>query len=301
MSSSTLAPAPLKDFDTENSRQLHQLESDLLVAERQLDAAQALASALTTRAAARQLAAETAQDSSLAALANLAAARTTAQGVTLAIPLTVDAAARAAEISAKVQPVVEFAHQTAELMLDAINAINKVGYEVKRRMGKNDLISSVVVNGGTQAQTDAANALNAVILALQNTILAFAAAQEASYAAQRVQHSAQRLGTLLAPADDPISLPAPADGVSPIPPGPVDTIGGLSSMLGKESLGIVAVLEALVQVAQANTKEQRDLSAQATSDLNAATFALSRATTEAQAATAALSAATAAVVNPDVL
>ncbi|MBI2512818.1 MAG: hypothetical protein HYV96_12640 [Opitutae bacterium] len=301
MSSSTFAPTPTKDFDTENSRQLHQLESDLLVAERQLDAAQALASALTTRAAARQLAAETAQDSSLAALANLAAARTTAQSVTLAIPLTVDAAARAVEISAKVQPVVEFAHQTAELMLDAINAINKVGLEVKRRMGKNDLISSVVVNGGAQAQTDAANALNAVILALQNTILAFAAAQEASYAAQRVQHSAQRLGTLLAPAEDPITQLAPADGVSPTPPGPVDTIGGLSSMLGKESLGIVAVLEALVQVAQTNAKEQRDLSAQATSDLHAATFALSRATTEAQAATAALSAATAAVVNPDVL
>ena len=287
---------PEKDFDANHTRRLHQLEADLNVEQHNLAAAQSVATARATRATSTQAAAVAAQTSAQTAARNLAAAQGTAQTIAQGVPLAVGAEAQATEIVKKVEPVLSKAHESADLLLEAIVRIGELGAQVKRRTGKNDLISSVVVNGAAQAQTDAANALNAVTLALQNTILAYTAAQEAGHASGKVTTASTRLSHLLAPDHVGFNPTRPIEG-SVFEPGfnPLESIGDLARAVDRENLSILAVLDALAQITKAAAAETQAAARQAASELNSANARVASVSAATLSASSALNAASAAV------
>jgi hypothetical protein len=287
---------PDKDFDTYNTRKLRQLETDLAVAQQRQQAAQAVSASLAARSASAQQSAAAAQANAAAAATNLAAAQATSQTVAQGVPFAVEAQAQAVQIVGRLEPVLERAHTTALLMIDALAKIGDLSAQVQRRKGKNELISSIVVSGAAQTQADAATALAAITAALQNTMLAFAAAEEASTASDKVIRFSQRLCKLLAPSHQHFDPARPMEG-SVFEPGidPLESIRDLAVAVETQDLSILAVLEALAQITKLSAAEQQAASTQAASELNAANDRLNRATAATQSSTAALAAAEAAV------
>ena len=285
-----------RDFDAKNTRRLHQLAANLTIEQQHLAAAQAVVTARASRATALQTAATAAQTAAQAAANNLTAAQGAVQTIAQGVPLATSAKTQAEKVVGEVSPVLIKGHEAAELLLKAIDRISELGAQVKRRTGKNDLISSVVVTGTAQAQTDAANALNAVILALQNTILAYTAAQEAYDATDKVMAASARLSHLLAPTHAWFRPLQPLEG-SVFEPGlnPLESISDLARAVDRENLSIIAVLDALAQIARSAAAESQAAARQAASDLNAANAGVAHASTAALSAGAAFYAANAAV------
>jgi hypothetical protein len=154
----------------------------------------------------------------------------------------------------------------------------------------------VVVNGANQAQANAANALTAVTVALQNTMLAYTAAQEAGHASGKVISVSTRLRHLLSPEHGRFNPEQPTEGsVFEEGVNPLETIDDLARAIESEELSILAVLEALAQITRANAAELQSIGTQAASDLNAANARLARANAATKSATASLTAASAAV------
>ena len=290
-----MSTIPDKDFDNYNTQQLRQLETDLLVAKQQQDAAQAVATALETRYTACEAAVAASQANASTAAANLAAAQTTTQTVAHGVPLATEAQEQAILIVAKLDPVLEQAHLTTLLLIDALNAIDALANQVTRRQGKNELISPLVTTGTTTAQTDAATALTTAITALQNTMLALAAAEEAYYATSKVIDAAQRLRVLLAPVSDQFDPAHPANGnIWGDGQGPA-SIRDLALLVSKQNISILAVLDALAQLAVRTEAEQQNATTQIALELNTANDRLNRTTAAAASAAASLAAAEAAV------
>lgn len=290
-----MSTIPDKDFDNYNTQQLRQLETDLLVAKQQQDAAQAVSTALETRYAACQAAVAASQANASTSAANLAAAQTTTQTVAHGVPLATEAQEQAILIVAKLDPVLEQAHLTTLLLIDALTAIDALANQVARRQGKNELISPLVTTGTTTAQADAATALTTAITALQNTMLALAAAQEAYSATGKVIDASQRLRVLLAPVNGQFDPAHPADGHIWADGQAPASIRDLALLVSKQSISILAVLDALAQLAVRTEAEQQNATTQIALELNTANDRLNRTTAAAASAAASLAAAEAAV------
>lgn len=286
---------PDKDFDEYNTRQLRQLETDLAVAQQRQDAAQAVSDSFATRYAACQAAVTASQNNATAAKANLAAAQTATQTVAHGVPLAAEAQEQAIMIVAKLDPVLEQAHTTSLLLIDALTAIDALANQVSRRKGKNELISPLVISGTTQAQTDAATALAAATTALQNTMLALAAAQEAQYATAKVIDASQRLRALLAPVNDRFDASHPADGSIWGDGTAPASIRDLALLVAKQNVSILAVLDCQADLSRHAAIEQQNACTQTALELNAATDRLNRTTAAATSAAASLAAAESAV------
>ncbi len=286
---------PDKDFDQYNTRQLRQLETDLAVAQQRQDAAQAVSDSLGTRYSACQQAVATAQANATTAATNLSAAQTTTQTVAHGVPFATEAQGQAILIVAKLDPVLEQAHTTTLLLIDALTAIDALANQVARRKGKNELISPLVISGTTQAQTDAATALATATTALQNTMLALAAAQEAFFATGKVIDASLRLRALLAPINGKFDPAHPSAGSlwgdNPAPA----SIRDLALVITKQNVSILAVLDSLAELARQAEAEQQNAATQTALELNAANDNLNRTTAAAASAAASLAAAESAV------
>jgi hypothetical protein len=290
-----MSTAPDQDFDNYNTRQLRQLETDLAVAQQRQDAAQAVTTSLDARYTACQQAVASSQANASTAAANLAAAQTTTQTVAHGVPLANEAQEQAVMIVAKLDPVLEQAHLTTLLLIDALTAIDALANQVTRRQGKNELISPLVTTGTTTAQTDAATALTTAITALQNTMLALAVAQEAYAATGKVIDASQRLRVLLAPVNAHFDPAHPADGhLWAGGEGPV-SIRDLAQIVTKQNISILAVLDSLAQLAVRTEAEQQNATTQIALELNTANDRLNRTTAAAASAAASLAAAESAV------
>jgi hypothetical protein len=290
-----MRPPPDRNFDHYNTRQLRQLEADLAVAQKRQDAAQAVSDSLEARYATCRQAASAAQENAATTAANLAAARSTTQTVAHAVPLSEEAQDQAILIAAALEPVLEQAHAAALLLIDALVAIDALAAQVARSKGKNELISPLVISGVAQAQVDGESAMAAAAAALQNSMTALAAAQEASFAAGKVIDATKRLLALLAPAGDGFNPASAAGGgfwEGAVPPASMRDLG---QAVTSQNASILGVLHSLSDIAIRAAAERQAAATQAALDFNAASDRLNRTSAAAAAAAASLAAAESAV------
>ena len=290
-----IPPMPRNDFDDFNTRELRRLQMQLTLAQQQQAAAQAVSDSLSTRLASFQKTLAVAPAASATATANLAECQSITQTVQAAIPLAKDSRDQAVVIADVVEPVYKKAYETALLVIAAQEKIDALNEQVERRTGKNEATSQKVVVGVGTLNNDSAVALNAVTIALQKTMIAFASAKEARASSEKVIDANQRLRNLLAPGA-PFD-PATPSGQGLWPPGkePTDSIVKLANAIRQKDLTILAVLDSLAQIASYQTQEQQSGTTQTALQLNTANNTLNRAIAKAQAAQASLAAAEAAV------
>lgn len=276
-------------------RELRRLETRVEQAQREQEAQQALVLAHTNRNTAAQAMLTAAQASFATSGSNFAAVQAAAQNVQQVLAPAREAKAQADTIVNKFEPVLQQAHDTAALLVEAMESIERLNACVQERKGKNELISQAVLTSATQAKADAAIAFDQLTTVLKNTMAAYAAAQLSAGGTDDTIALAREIAEIVAGPlnenDAPAANHDPLKNATP----PVESIRDLAVEVFKKGPSVLAVVDKLVVLGRKELEQRQAAAARALHGFSEATHGHAKAIAVTAAASASLTAAQAAV------